>query len=86
MTTTMSPSGATNCALTEPTSIEDSGCTLTNSVACRDVNGNVGESIFITTQTDASGAHLTGIADLTVRDRGARVLCKSTYDVDYERQ
>jgi hypothetical protein len=87
MSMTMSPSGATQCRITEPSTVDDNGCTLSNSVACTDVSGYIIEITGVTTQVDSGGARLTGIANISLRDASTgRAVCSSTYDVDYVRQ
>lgn len=87
MPETVSPSGAQQCGITQEPALEDNGCTLTNSVACTDAAGIVAEVTIITTQDDDDGAHLSGIADVLVRDKStARPVCKSVYDIEYTRQ
>jgi hypothetical protein len=87
MAQTVSPSGAQQCEITQAPALEDNGCTLTNSVACADAAGIVAELTIITTQGDDDGAHLSGIADVLLRDKSsARPLCKSVYDIEYTRQ
>ena len=82
-----SPSGASQCQITDPPFLSDDRCTLTNSVACVTVDGLVLEGLGVTTQQDSGSNRITGIFDVSIRDQSTgALLCASTYDVVYVRQ
>ncbi len=77
----------TSCTNDYEPIVSEAGCKVEASVTCVDgATGQSGHSVGVTTQEDESGAHLSGVATITIKDAQGTELCLSTYRLTYTRQ
>jgi len=75
------------CELDAPDRWSADSCRLERAYTCEDPGiGVTGTFVAVTEQRDGSGARLTGLLTVRLRDADGRVLCSGTYDVTATRQ